>query len=482
MVSASYTREDIIKNLNSADGATRHNAIVAAGELCDTEINSMIEKLCSSSDPATRYFAKKTIKKIKDSMQKNEPELAFTPAVQQGSGFEVLKVLLASSNSENRQRALKALAVGFNMEALPYLVEMLKSEKDPFVIASLVKLVGKYGGAGNIDNLSVFLNHEDPRVRANTIEGLELAGTEKIIAYIVPFINDVDNRIRANAVKALSKFKSDEMLEVLGSMIKSDQLWMRDSAIFALQQVASEPAVDLLCGAVMDSEKNISNNAMQALIKIGSVYALKKVDELRLALKEKSSVPSFKKIINASSGDAHAVSGDSAAAGSALTGTPEAEINKIQTEVLAVKETAAPLKTAAFSHDMQPASQASSDADGARPSKTEGAFEKLKANITKKETMLINIVKDEDSQIMSNFKIDLEDNFVGYVNEINFVSLAVLAQAEKKKPVAEKNEGGEEIMGGGTLRQVNTENAARLSNEAKKKMLLDSLKGGKSKK
>ncbi len=481
MVSASYTREDIIKNLNSADGATRHNAIVAAGELCDTEINQIIEKLCSSSDPATRYFAKKTIKKIKDSMQKTEPELAFTPAVQQGSGFEVLKVLLASSNSENRQRALKALSVGFNMEALPYLVEMLKSEKDPFVIASLVKLVGKYGGAGNIDNLSVFLNHEDPRVRANTIEGLELAGTEKIIAYIVPFINDVDNRIRANAVKALSKFKSDEMLEVLGSMIKSDQLWMRDSAIFALQQVASEPAVDLLCGAVMDSEKNISNNAMQALIKIGSVYALKKVDELRLALKEKSSVPSFKKIINASSDGAHAVYGDAVPAGHVFSDAPDAEINRIQTEEPAAKEPAA-LKTAASSRDAAPPSQASSEAAGARPSKNDGAFEKLKANITKKETTLINIVKDEDSQIMSNFKIDLEDNFTGYVNEINFVSLAVLAQAEKKKPAAEKNEVNEEITGGGTLKQVNAENAARLSNEAKKKMLLDSLKGGKSKK
>ncbi len=481
MVSASFTREDIIKNLNSPDGATRHNAIVAAGELCDPEINLIIEKLCSSSDPATRYFAKKTIKKIKDSMQKTEPELAFTPAVQQGSSFEVLKVLLASSNSENRQRALKALAVGFNMEALPFLVEMLKSEKDPFVIASLVKLVGKYGGAENIESLSVFLSHEDPRVRANAIEGLELAGTEKIIAYIVPFINDVDNRIRANAVKALSKFKSDEMLEVLGSMIKSDQLWMRDSAIFALQQIASEPAVNLLCSAVMDSEKNISNNAMQALIKIGSVYALEKVDELRLTLKEKAAAPSFKKIINAPSESASPVSSDAAAVEAPASRAPEAEINKISMEERAVKEPAAVHKTAAPSQGAPPLQPPQPEAAGARSNKNEGAFEKLKANITKKETTLINIVKDEDSQIMANFKIDLEDNFTGYVNEIAYVPLAVLTQTEKKKPVAEKNETNEEIMSGGTLKQVSSENVAKLSSEAKKKMILDSLKGGKSK-
>lgn len=479
MISQGFTRDEIIKNLNSPDGATRHNAIVAAGELCDPEINSIIEKLCVSSDPATRYFAKKTIKKIKDSIQKTEPELAFTPPGQQGSNFEVLKVLLASSNSENRQRALKALSIGFNMEALPFLVDMLKSEKDPFVIASIVKLVGKYGGPENIEVLSAFLNHDDPRVRANTIEGLELAGTEKIIAYIVPFINDADNRIRANAVKALSKFRSDEMIEVLGSMIKSEQLWMRDSAIFALQQVASEQAVDLLCGAVMDSEKNISNNAMQALIKIGSVYALEKVDELRLALKEKTASSSFRKIINASA------ESDTAAAITALPEkeagpAPEAVVNKNPIEERGAKSLTAACEPAAPA--VLPSSQPLTDSSAVKTVKNEGAFEKLKANITKKETSLINIIKDEDSHIMANFKIDLEDNFTGYVNEIAYVSLCVLSQAEKKKPAVEKSEGIEEIMSGGTLKQVNAESASKISNEAKKRMLLDSLRGGKTKK
>ena len=64
MASKNFTREEIINNLNSTDSALRHNAIIAAGELYDPEINAIIEKLCIASDPATRYFAKKTIKKI----------------------------------------------------------------------------------------------------------------------------------------------------------------------------------------------------------------------------------------------------------------------------------------------------------------------------------------------------------------------------------------------------------------------------------
>lgn len=476
MASANISREDILRNLSSADidCTVRNNAIMAAGEFCDPEIIAAVEKLCTAPDPATRYFAKKTLKKIKDSMQKSETDPAAAPIVQ-AAGLDAIKSLLASQNSENRQRAMKALTANFNAAFLPQLVEMLKTEKDPFVIASLVKLVGKHGGAAHVDALSVFLGHEDPRVRANTIEALELSGSEKIIAHIVPFINDVDNRIKANAVKALSKFKSDEMLEVLGSMIKSDQLWMRDSAIFALQQIAGDQAVDLLCVLAQDPEKTIANNAMQALIRIGSVYALKKVDELRLLQKEKSSAPSIKKIFSGS--ESAQVSEPQPPGSDAYRGEPPSaeepkNENFERTSVRTPVEPLAPQKG-----PPAPAPQQQT----ARAGRNEGAFEKLKANIDKKETSLINIVKDEDSAIMSNFKIDLDDNFTGYAPDIAYVAIAVAA-AEKKKAAPEKSEQEEESLPGMTLKSANPENAARMQNEAKKKMLLDSLRGAKPKK
>lgn len=488
MASVNLSKEEILKNLNSVDidCTLRNNAIIAAGELNDAEITAAVEKLCTAPDPATRYFAKKTIKKIKDTQQKSESDPSAAPLVQ-SANVDTIKNLLASQNPENRQRALKALTASFNPAVLPQMIEMLKSEKDPFVIASLVKLVGKYGGAAHVEALSVFLSHEDPRVRANTIEGLELAGTEKIIAYLVPFINDVDNRIKANAVKAISKFKSDEMLEVLGSMIKSEHLWMRDSALFALQQIASDQAVDLLCIAAQDDEKSIANNAMQALIRIGSVYALKKVDELRQTPKEKSSVPLIKKIINAS----ESVSGGDktgSAQPQSETEPPSVENlktagdlrsseNEISTSLPSQQAEEDPVQSANLTAGPQRAHQASKSV------KSEGAFEKLKANIDKKEIALINIFKDDDSLILSKFKIDLEDNFTGYVTEINYVALAVAAAAaEKKKSASEKTDAEEDVLPGAALKPSSTEGAARMHNEAKKKMLLDSLRGTKSKK
>jgi len=486
VASVNLSKEEILKNLNSVDidCTLRNNAIIAAGEFNDAEITAALEKLCTAPDPATRYFAKKTIKKIKDAQQKSESDPAAAPLVQ-SANVDTIKNLLASQNPENRQRALKALAASFNPAILPQMIEMLKTEKDPFVIASLVKLVGKYGGAAHVEALSVFLNHEDPRVRANTIEGLELAGTEKIIAYLVPFINDVDNRIKANAVKAISKFKSDEMLEVLGSMIKSEHLWMRDSALFALQQIASDQAVDLLCIAAQDAEKSIANNAMQALIRIGSVYALKKVDELRQTLKEKSSVPLIKKIINASESTAAGDKTGSAQPQSETEPPPAdnvktaGDIRAAENEVLAPvppqQAEEDPVQSANVTAVQQRAHQAS------KSGKSEGAFEKLKANIDKKEIALINIFKDDDSLILSKFKIDLEDNFTEYASEINYVALAVSA-VEKKKSASEKNEAEEDILPGSALKPSSTEGAARMHNEAKKKMLLDSLRGTKSKK
>lgn len=488
MASVNLSKEEILKNLNSVDidCTLRNNAIIAAGEFCDAEITSAVEKLCTAPDPATRYFAKKTIKKIKDAQQKSESDPAAAPIVQSANS-DTIKNLLASQNPENRQRAMKALTASFNPAILPQMIEMLKNEKDPYVIASLVKLVGKYGGAAHVEALSVFLGHEDPRVRANTIEGLELAGTEKIIAYIVPFINDVDNRIKANAVKALSKFKSDEMLEVLGSMIKSEHLWMRDSALFALQQIASDQAVDLLCIAAQDAEKSIANNAMQALIRIGSVYALKKVDELRQTLKEKSSVPLIKKIINASDGAA-ASDKNVPAPPQYETETPPDENVKTPGDVRASEpEVSAPLPFQQAEDETAQSVNVSTGSSrthqAAKSGKSEGAFEKLKANIDKKETALINIFKDDDSLIMSKFKIDLEDNFTGYATEINYVALAVAAAAaEKKKTASDKTDAEEEILPGAALKPASTEGAARMHNEAKKKMLLDSLRGTKSKK
>ncbi len=506
MAAVNLSKEEILKHLNSADidCTLRNNAIIAAGEFCDAEITAAVEKLCTAADPATRYFAKKTIKKIKDAQQKTESDPSAAPLVQSANS-DTIRNLLASQNPENRQRAMKALTASFNPAVLPQMIEMLKTEKDPFVIASLVKLVGKYGGAVHVEALSVFLGHEDPRVRANTIEGLELAGTEKIIAYIVPFINDVDNRIKANAVKALSKFKSDEMLDVLGSMIKSEHLWMRDSALFALQQIASDPAVDLLCVAALDAEKSIANNAMQALIRIGSVYALKKVDELRQTLKEKSSVPLIKKIINASDGGEKNAQvklqpepGTSADKKTEAPGRAQQQSGQeppppdetVRTaDNVREEETgfqATPQPRQAEDEAVQPQGAPSGQQRANQPprsGKSEGAFEKLKANIDKKETTLINIFKDDDSAIMSKFKIDLEDNFTGYATEINYVALAVSsAPVEKKKPASEKADAEEEILPGAALKPSSTEGAARMQNEAKKKMLLDSLRGTKSKK
>ncbi len=466
MASVNLTREELINNLNSSDGTVRNNAIVAAGELCDNEINQMIEKLCNASDPATRYFAKKTLKKIKDSQQKTETETGIAPSVT-GFNFETIKTLLSSPMPENRQRAMKALTVNFNPAVLPLLIEMLKNEKDPFVIASLVKLAGKYGGTEMVEPISAFLNHDDPRVRANAIEGLEFIGTEKIIPYIVPFINDVDNRIKANAVKAVSRFKADEMLEVLGSMIKSEQLWMRDSAIFALQQIGSDQAVDLICLAARDNEKSISNNALQALIRVGSVYALKKVDELRNMQKEKASAPVIKKIINSHESSPETKQPE------ARQAEPAADETKNEKDV---RETHRPAES-----ESRPPLQSVENIEARnalKSQKTDGAFEKLKANISKKETALINIIKEEDSAIMANFKIDLDDNFTSYVNDIQYVPLAPAQLTEKKKPAAEKPE--EDIMAG-AIKAGSVENAAKLSNEAKKKLLLDSLNKPKGK-
>lgn len=283
-------KEELIKALSSADGSVRHNAIVSLGEINDPDVVPHLEKLCNHGDPATRYFAKKTIKKIRDAALKEENR-PVEKVLEESFNLDFLKNSLASPNPEARLKVLKSVALKPLPGMLQVLVEKIGEEQDPFVIATMVKLIGKNGGPEQIDIIKKYLTHEDLRIRANAIEGLEMIGTEKIIPFVVPFLNDLDNRIRANAVKAMSKFSMDETFNVLRAMIKSEHLWMRDSAIFALSQINSDSAIDLIGSALYDKDRTISNHAMQTLLKIASPQALKHVDEFREKAKSsKSSV------------------------------------------------------------------------------------------------------------------------------------------------------------------------------------------------
>ncbi|MEZ7893549.1 MAG: HEAT repeat domain-containing protein [Candidatus Wallbacteria bacterium] len=495
-------KEALIKSLYSTDNVIKHNAIMAIADYADESIMPHLEKLANDPDPAIRYFAKKIIKKIKDSSLKQEVKPA-EEKIEEVLNLDHFKNALANSDSEVRLKVLKTLFFKPIPGVLPLLLEQLKIEKDYYVIATLVKLAGKFGGDEQIEVIASFLSHEDMRIRANAIEGLEFIGTDKIIPYLVKYTNDLDNRIKANAVKALAKFSSSEMLKNLAIMIKSEQVWMRDSAIFALGQINNEAAVQILNEALYDKEKTISNHAMQALIKIALPSALGFVDKYRE--KMKSIKPSSVKTVLTSSLKDKNAARDVSESDEIKERKPDAVIKKqeeIKPEPVSkiVEKEVVNTPPGVLKNDEKPAEPEIKTIDkqanetAGKPPVDElaidlnspvdtAAFDKLKSSV-KKEGDLIFIIKDEDSVMGSSFKINLDDDFKSYANEIKYVALQTATASGVSKKIgslSEKKSANIDLADNSDVmppaRNVKSENAQRLK-DYEKQSLLDSLNKG----
>ncbi len=512
--------EDILRKLTSGDSNVRNSAIVAAGETGDPAFIEHLEKLCNVSDPATRYFAKKTIKKIKDGAQKELAQTAAAAEIEAAFDIDNFKIWLLNPNPERRLQALKNIYDNPPQIVLPVLSEKLKDEKDARVIATLVKLLGKIGGVDQINTIRKFLSHDDLRVRANAIEGLEFIGSEKVIPFIAPFLNDLDNRIKANAIKALAKFSSVETLSVVSAMMRSDHLWMRDSAIFALSHIATDEAVTMLQTLLNDAEKSISSRAMQALLKIGSPLALKFVDDFRAQSKEttKTSNVQMRSVMKETSHrppapetpKTQAAPHDQTAAEplKAQLTSQVHDTSQVQaaphapsvTQSPRTRETPAtspahePLRTqAAIEKKSEPKKEVQPETKSLKhqartpqidlklnaPQQDEEIkdFDKLKSTVQqKKHDDPITIFQDQDNMISSNFK-GLDDDFYEYVAEIKFIALAQSSEPEHKKVINEKKEKSYDELASLPQQKSGGASDSKITAEMKKKIVMDQLRG-----
>lgn len=292
-----FEKKFLISDLSSLDKSTKINAIEQLGNFVDDETYAALLQLKSDPDPAIRYFANKTMNKITESklsIFNNKPKEVQTNV--NSINNKILRDTISGGDQKEKIEALKEIDKLNNKSFLPFLLERLNAENDNFVIASLVKLIGKFGNEDQIKTLSLFLNHQDKRIIANTIEGLEAIGTKEIIPLIVPLVYDNDNRVKANAAKLLSKFGEANVNKILHEMINSDEIWMRDSAIFALSQIADKDSIDLIENATKDTDKNIANHAAKALELIKSNTNFSSVSDSNNLNNNKNKVSDINKI------------------------------------------------------------------------------------------------------------------------------------------------------------------------------------------
>ncbi len=150
-------------------------------------------------------------------------------------------------------------------EALPDLLERLDKEEHPFVLSKLTKVVGKLGDERVLETLIEYLHHENPRVRANTIEGIVALPGETKYQYILQVLEDEDNRVKANAITALKKFGPQKVCSMIKAMLHSPDDKTRRSVLYVLSQMHNDFAKRCLMEMTSDADCGIRCKAIRQL-------------------------------------------------------------------------------------------------------------------------------------------------------------------------------------------------------------------------
>ena len=214
--------------IHGPDPKTRKNAVTALEAIGSPETDRIIARLHGERVPETVAQEPRIIVKPEDRVSAEEP--APSPVEDIPDDVQELKKSiyrsrlirdLDSENEELREWAVQLAGKLKDRSLVPLLVKRLGMETSTTVIASLVKTLGSLGDSSLISHLVFFLDHPDPEVRANTIEGLVLVEDQDLTRHIHPLLDDNDRRVRAIAATCLWKINPSSVKTRLLQMLAS---------------------------------------------------------------------------------------------------------------------------------------------------------------------------------------------------------------------------------------------------------------------
>ena len=271
------------KDLTATDEATRLDAvkkIITLPEFAEGEVVRFVRALngpLKDASVAVRYYAKKAYSRLKRMVKGNERNImipglldidlasaAPAPTFVYGSRDYWLYEI-TSIDYKLRVKAIMECSKWGAEPAFQKILKLAETETHEHVLATIAKYLPFFKRAGIFERVVEYLKHPDWRVRANTIEGLEILNDPRAIPLVMPFLSDQDNRVKGNAVKYLVKSHPDEVKRALSDMLGSPHVWMRDSAVFLAGKIDLVISEDLLLRALRDDAHEIARKAIGAL-------------------------------------------------------------------------------------------------------------------------------------------------------------------------------------------------------------------------
>ncbi|MBF0501353.1 MAG: HEAT repeat domain-containing protein [Candidatus Riflebacteria bacterium] len=157
---------------------------------------------------------------------------------------------------------------------LPQLIEYLNNCRDVIQISFLTKHLGlAFASSDLLPVLMPFLKHEDDRIVANTIEGIEAIGTPTTFAVLAQILNHRSHRVRGNAAKALARHDPQIAHKIIHEMLRMrDRPHIIAAACHAIKEIRAKEFLPQLIPLVSDPV--LGQDALNAFGVIGADAAV----------------------------------------------------------------------------------------------------------------------------------------------------------------------------------------------------------------
>ncbi len=227
-------------------------------------------------DPAleVRYLARKICQVIRKALVSARPAAGKSPPPQE------VAAILAGDKPEPKIALAESLGQEMPSATAYLIARALQREENPFVIAAFIKGIGSSLGDDALVILVPFLQHPDSRVRADTVESIEISGSPRGFPLLVNMLLDPDNRVRANAAIALRRIPGVPALATLRDMVNSGNPAFAASAAFAMRHFPHAENVPLLVKMLENQDLSVRRHVRETLAKFSQVG----IDQARQAL------------------------------------------------------------------------------------------------------------------------------------------------------------------------------------------------------
>lgn len=176
-----------------------------------------------------------------------------------------LREVLEDEVEQVREKAAAALETLSGEGAKDLLLALLKTETSARVLATMVRVLGALGDPSDYPALLGFLDHDDPRVRANSVEAVDHLLGRGLKPRLEAMVADPSNRVRANAAVVLARFDGAAAAAVIRDMVHHDDKWFRMSAAWAAWSTAAPQLVAEVVPLLDDLEPDVQLQAIRAV-------------------------------------------------------------------------------------------------------------------------------------------------------------------------------------------------------------------------